>query len=85
MAIGLHMVWRKTRIIQNIAQDGLGYRLIQIQYIISVSCNNMKIFHVISRDISTNILKGVRNNVYAPRGSSVTTLELSNVYITHVN
>ena len=33
------------------------------------------------KKIYTNILKSVHNNVYMPRGTSVTPLELSNVYI----
>ena len=35
--------------------------------------------------IYTNILKGMHNNVYTPSSTSITPLELSNVYISHVN
>ena len=35
--------------------------------------------------IYTNILKGARDNVYTPRGTPVIPLELSNLYISHVN
>ena len=35
--------------------------------------------------IYTNILKGVCDNVYMPRDTSVTPLKLSNVYINRVN